>query len=727
MATRTLEITFVGDAKPVTKAFSDVEDSGGRLTAKLGGLSSAFGTVASTAAGFLAANVIAKAPGFLIDAAKAAAEDEAATDRLKQALQNLGGDFDAHLAQVNAAIAAGQKLAFSDDEIRDSFQFLAAATGDTEEALKRQKAAMDLARGANIPLAQATKMLGKLNEENVEVLRKLGITLGENATEADALAAVQAKFGGQADAYAKSTAGQFAQAKIAMGEIVEGIGGAVLPIMAKLGTALAAHLPAIQAFVGELGEKVASVVAPAFGLYARVLSQTLPVVVDLATAAGERLLPPLRELAESVGSALVATWKQNLVPAFQLARQAFEALAPLAKEVAQWMRELASAIADRLAGPLTAVFGFLSSHRDELKIFAAALAVAVPVVYAIAAAHMAQAAAATAAAAAEGVALLPVLAISVALAALVVGIVLVVKHWDDITAKFPALGTAASAVKTALDAFTSWITGTFVPKTLAIYNAIKDAVDKAVKYVSDHWDDIKAIIEPALQALGVIIETHWALFKTAIETALGVIKGLVDVFMGIFTGDWDRAWGGVRKIFESLWEGLKATVQIAIDALSDLLPIIGAAGEALGKALVSAIWAGLGDLWKLGADIVHWVLQGIMDMASSLTQYVTNLAGEIASKLNPKNILSGLGSSVLGQSAGEGGGGAAPLSTGGGMGQASSSYVDPRGYTYTADEILNMRDNPVAPIVINIGTANMTNQAEANRTLTSALRAAGLA
>jgi len=72
---------------------------------------------------------------------------------------------------------------------------------------------MDLARGAGIPLEVATRMLGKLNGEAVELFERMGMVLGENATEADALAAVQAKFGGQAEAYAKSTDGQFEQTR----------------------------------------------------------------------------------------------------------------------------------------------------------------------------------------------------------------------------------------------------------------------------------------------------------------------------------------------------------------------------------------------------------------------------------------------------------------------------------------------------------------------------------
>jgi hypothetical protein len=195
------------------KSIGNVGKAASAPVKALGSLGGAIGDVVKLGAGFATGGLIAQAPGALLDMAKGAAADARATARLSQTLRNLPGDFDQMTGAVNDAISAGQKLAFSDDDIRDSFQFLATATGSSEEALKRQKVALDLARGANIPLAQASKLVGKVNEENVDTFKKLGINIAEGASEAEALAAVQAKFAGQADTYAANTAGQFEQAR----------------------------------------------------------------------------------------------------------------------------------------------------------------------------------------------------------------------------------------------------------------------------------------------------------------------------------------------------------------------------------------------------------------------------------------------------------------------------------------------------------------------------------
>lgn len=301
MTTRTLEIKFIGDASGAKKAFAEVDDSSGKLSGKLSGLTS---TIAGVAGGFLAAEGIKAGAGFLIDAAKAAAEDEAATQRLEQSLRNAGGAFDENIQKVNERIDAGQKLAYSDDEVRDSFQQLLAATGDTDEALRRQAIAMDLSRGAGISLEQASKMVGKVNEENVEAFKRLGITIGEGASETEALAAVQAKFAGQADTYAKSTAGQMEQAKLRMGELKEQLGTALLPAFTAFANFLVGTvLPAVERFANAAGPKIQEFAQKVRQYWESDIKPAL----DAMVAAWEKLQPVIKPILEQVANVVEHT------------------------------------------------------------------------------------------------------------------------------------------------------------------------------------------------------------------------------------------------------------------------------------------------------------------------------------------------------------------------------------------------------------------------------------
>lgn len=259
-------------------------------TAPLRALGRGLASVASIASGFVIGQALYALPNLLADAANGARDDEAATKRLEQSIRNLGGSFDFNLAAVNAAIAAGAKLAFTDDEIRNSYQFLAAATGDSNEALKRQKIAMDFARGAGIPLEQASKLLGKVTAENVQAFKRMGITIREGATEQEALAIIQGKFANQADAYAQSSKGQAEAATIAFDEMKEALGYALLPLLSRLGRLVIDNLPAIQKTVEWIGDKLGAGVGlaldqlvPLQRLFAR-MRPALDTLADLGRA-----------------------------------------------------------------------------------------------------------------------------------------------------------------------------------------------------------------------------------------------------------------------------------------------------------------------------------------------------------------------------------------------------------------------------------------------------------
>lgn len=279
---------------------NDVEDLGKKSSGAGGlvkGLAGSIGEVGKIAGGFVIGAGLLKLPGFFADAAKGAAEDRAATERLQQTFKNYADmvgaapdTFERLNNLLDDRIKIGQDLAFTDDQVRDSFNYLLAATDDSTEATKRQQAAFDLARGAHIDLGTATKLLGKLSAENVEVFKKMGITIGENATEADALAAVQARFGGQAEAYAKSTAGQFEQTSIRMSELKEQIGAQLLPVMTKIGEVLLTEVvPKLEEFANYWATNVQPKIEAWWN------DQAKPVLTAIWTFIQDEVMPRVQE------------------------------------------------------------------------------------------------------------------------------------------------------------------------------------------------------------------------------------------------------------------------------------------------------------------------------------------------------------------------------------------------------------------------------------------------
>ena len=185
------------------------------------------------------AGVAAGVTAFTVSAIKAAASDEAATAKLTAALKARGFATEAVRLAVEKQILAGQKLAFTDDEVRASIEASTRFTKNYTTAQKIQSVAMELARSTGMSLADATLQVGKAFQGNGgKLLKTLGIT-GKVVKGQAALNAILAKTKGSAAAYADTLEGSFSVVSIQAGELKEQFGAAFLPAVTKLFKGLA--------------------------------------------------------------------------------------------------------------------------------------------------------------------------------------------------------------------------------------------------------------------------------------------------------------------------------------------------------------------------------------------------------------------------------------------------------------------------------------------------------
>lgn len=248
MATADLSI-LIKAKNDASSVFKTVERDASSLGSKMGTALKAGGLVAAAGIG---------AAGFaLVGFVKMAAQEQAGIERLKTSIASTGVAYEDYAKQIDATVRAGEKLAFQDDEVRDSLSALTIATGSVVEATNRQKIAMDLARGTGMDLAMASKLVGKVSEENTQVLKRYGITLADGATETEALAEIQKRFAGQSETFAGTATAKWAIFNNQMDNVKESIGGALLPVVTQLGTALGDFLTRHQADIDHFSQMMA--------------------------------------------------------------------------------------------------------------------------------------------------------------------------------------------------------------------------------------------------------------------------------------------------------------------------------------------------------------------------------------------------------------------------------------------------------------------------------------
>ena len=120
---------------------------------------------------------------------------------------------------------------------------------------------------------------------------------------------------------------------------------------------------------------------------------------------------------------------------------------------------------------------------------------------------------------------------------------------------FRAVGEALMAIwEETFKPFIQWIIDNILPVILPIINGIVNAVMGAVGSISD-----------------------------LISGLLQVLTGLIDFIVGVFTGDWEKAWEGIKDIFSGIINSLTSVIEFFINSAIDLINgLIGGVNEITG-------------------------------------------------------------------------------------------------------------------------------------------------
>lgn len=122
-----------------------------------------------------------------------ASDDRVSMEQLMSSIANTGRAVDDGLRRrlEDTLDTMEATTLFTDRDLRQALQVLVISTGDVDEALARLPLSADLAAREEIQLAQASRMLGRINDDSLTALRKYGIGLEDAAEGSGELAAAQ--------------------------------------------------------------------------------------------------------------------------------------------------------------------------------------------------------------------------------------------------------------------------------------------------------------------------------------------------------------------------------------------------------------------------------------------------------------------------------------------------------------------------------------------------------
>lgn len=131
----------------------------------------------------------------------------------------------------------------------------------------------------------------------------------------------------------------------------------------------------------------------------------------------------------------------------------------------------------------------------------------------------------------------------------------------------------------------------------ALVNAGMDIYNKFIAPVVSWF--IKTFGPPIRNTFNAIINSVGAMLGNIIDAASGIInaiKGIYQFVSGVFTGNWKKAWEGVKNIFSGVWKSLTSIAKVPLNGIIKMMNLV-----------INALNTLIGGLNKISFDIPGWV------------------------------------------------------------------------------------------------------------------------
>ena len=169
---------------------------------------------------------------------------------------------------------------------------------------------------------------------------------------------------------------------------------------------------------------------------------------------------------------------------------------------------------------------------------------------------------------------------------------------------FPVLQDAANQ----FESFSSESLQPLIEKFLEFAGKVSDVIKKLWEsllqpFINWFVQNVAPIIARDLQTTINVFFVFLEAVSGVIGSVIDALSGLIDFIVGVFTGDWERAWNGIKTFFSAIWEAMKTIANTLFEAIRFIIVnILSGIAETWSKnwetikAFASTIWTAIKDL-----------------------------------------------------------------------------------------------------------------------------------
>lgn len=181
------------------------------------------------------------------------------------------------------------------------------------------------------------------------------------------------------------------------------------------------------------------------------------------------------------------------------------------------------------------------------------------------------------------------------------------------------IGSVVTAIQTLwemwLKPLIDWIIANIIPVLVPIFESI--------------WNTIKNVFGSIADTIGGIIDTF---------------KGLIDFIVGVFTGDWSKAWEGIKTFFTGIWEAIKGFFETIWNALKGIVETYINIVKAQISTVLNAIKTIWENIWNGISGFVTTIWNAIKTAISNAINAIKSAISTVFS--NIKNTVSNIFNSI---------------------------------------------------------------------------------
>ncbi|WP_113705511.1 phage tail protein [Nonomuraea lactucae] len=171
-------------------------------------------------------------------------------------------------------------------------------------------------------------------------------------------------------------------------------------------------------------------------------------------------------------------------------------------------------------------------------------------------------------------------------------------------------------------------------KLQSIVSRVGEIIGGVFKFISIAWDTFGG---PLLDIIGNVFSGILAV----VDGVLRALSGLIEFVLGVITGDWERAWNGIKEffsgiwdavvgIFETIWENFKTQFKAALD----LLGIDWESSWTQVKQAAERIWDAIVDWIKRRVDDVGRILDWFGSLPGKFGDWFGRVKDAIVARFN---------------------------------------------------------------------------------------------